>query len=99
MGSVLVEIVVFFLLMRFILGMLRSFKSAFSSKVKTTWGPRPVPRSAPMQHRGEVERDPVCGMFVSTEVSEKLIVGANTYHFCSRECMSKYEKSAQNAAS
>jgi YHS domain-containing protein len=39
-------------------------------------------------------RDPVCGMFVSTEVSHKLTIGNEVLHFCSRECLESYERKA-----
>jgi YHS domain-containing protein len=42
--------------------------------------------------RGETARDPVCGMFVSTELSHRLTRGKETLHFCSRECLERYEK-------
>ncbi|MGA2983181.1 MAG: hypothetical protein ABSG32_05170 [Terriglobia bacterium] len=44
-------------------------------------------------------RDPVCGMFVSTELSQQLTRGADTLHFCSRECLDKYQKDAEHVAS
>jgi YHS domain-containing protein len=44
-------------------------------------------------------RDPVCGMFVSTELSQQLRRGMDTVHFCSRECMEKYKKDVEHAAS
>jgi YHS domain-containing protein len=37
-------------------------------------------------------RDPECGMFVSTEVSHRLTHGNEVLHFCSQECLEKYEK-------
>lgn len=37
-------------------------------------------------------RDPVCGMFVSTEVSRRLTRGSETLHFCSQECLDRYQK-------
>lgn len=40
---------------------------------------------------GETARDPVCGMFVSTELSHKLPRGAQTLHFCSKECLERYQ--------
>jgi YHS domain-containing protein len=43
---------------------------------------------------GETARDPVCGMFVSTELSHKLGRGAETLHFCSQECLERYQKKA-----
>ena len=44
-------------------------------------------------------RDPVCGMFVSTELSHQLRRGTDTLHFCSRECLEKYQKDAEHVAS
>jgi len=41
---------------------------------------------------GEMARDPVCGMFVSTELSQRLHHHGQTLHFCSRECMDRYQK-------
>lgn len=50
---------------------------------------------APDSHQsrqGETARDPVCGMFVSTEVSVPLKENGKTLHFCSRECLERYQK-------
>jgi YHS domain-containing protein len=47
--------------------------------------------------RGRTARDPVCGMFVSTEVSHRLVRGNKTLHFCSQECLDRYEKKAVSA--
>jgi YHS domain-containing protein len=45
---------------------------------------------------GKTKRDPVCGMFVSTELSHRLVRGSETLHFCSRECLERYQKEAAN---
>ena len=42
--------------------------------------------------KGRTARDPVCGMFVSTEVSHRLVQGGETLHFCSQDCLEQYEK-------
>lgn len=42
--------------------------------------------------RGRTVRDPECGMFVSTEVSHRLTHGNEVLHFCSQDCLEKYEK-------
>lgn len=42
--------------------------------------------------RGEMARDPVCGMFVSTELSHRLNKGGRTLHFCSDECLEKFRR-------
>ena len=47
--------------------------------------------------RGHTARDPVCGMFVSTEVSHRLVRGKETLHFCSQDCLERYEKKAAKA--
>jgi len=46
---------------------------------------------------GEMARDPVCGMFVATEVSHRLKWKGEVLHFCSPECLQKYQ--AQTRAS
>ncbi|MBZ5515834.1 MAG: YHS domain-containing protein [Acidobacteriia bacterium] len=43
---------------------------------------------------GETARDPVCGMFVSTELSHRLRQGGETLHFCSRECLERFQTHA-----
>ena len=43
--------------------------------------------------RGEMARDPVCGMFVSTDLSHRLDQGGQTLHFCSQECLERYQRS------
>jgi YHS domain-containing protein len=48
---------------------------------------------------GKTERDPVCGMFVSTEVSHRFVHGSETLHFCSRECLERYQKEKANVLS
>ena len=51
-------------------------------------GQKPPPKSA----QGRTARDPVCGMFVSTEVSYRLEEEGRVLHFCSKSCMETYEK-------
>ena len=46
---------------------------------------------------GQTARDPVCGMFVSTELSHQLVEGNQTLHFCSRECLEQYQKNPAKA--
>jgi YHS domain-containing protein len=52
---------------------------------------QPPPRQT---HGGQTARDPVCGMFVSTELSHRLTLHGETLHFCSRECLERYQKEA-----
>ncbi len=46
---------------------------------------------------GETARDPVCGMFVSTELSHRLTRDNETLHFCSRECLERFQANAQKS--
>jgi YHS domain-containing protein len=41
---------------------------------------------------GKTSRDPVCGMFVSTELSHRLNWRGNVLHFCSEDCLQSYRK-------
>ncbi|MBZ5543834.1 MAG: YHS domain-containing protein [Acidobacteriia bacterium] len=50
--------------------------------------------SSPPAIAGETARDPVCGMFVSTELSHQLRRGGETLHFCSRECLERFQANA-----
>jgi YHS domain-containing protein len=51
-----------------------------------------APQAAPETRQGETVRDPVCGMFVSTELSHKLKQDGKLLHFCSQECLERYQK-------
>jgi YHS domain-containing protein len=49
-----------------------------------------APKSPPKGFGGELKRDPVCGMFVSTETSVKKTVRDEVYYFCSPACRDKF---------
>jgi len=57
------------------------------------------PRGPSLTRAGETKRDPVCGMFVSTELSQRLVRGSETLHFCSHECLERYQKEMANVSS
>ena len=101
MGSFLYEILDFVVLVLFLVALARKLGSLFQSPrihIRTSAGAPPSSRPA-ARHRGETARDPVCGMFVSTELSQQLRRGADTLHFCSRECLEKYQKGTEHVAS
>ncbi|MEJ2009139.1 MAG: hypothetical protein P8Z30_13455 [Acidobacteriota bacterium] len=50
------------------------------------------PKRSAKTVQGRMVRDPVCGTFVSTEVSHRLSQGGEVLHFCSQECLETYEK-------
>lgn len=75
------------------------------SAIRTLWGsahthfPPPGSASRPESGtghvaHGETARDPVCGMFVSTELSHQLKWNGSLLHFCSEECLKQYQKRA-----
>lgn len=39
---------------------------------------------------GQARRDPVCGMFVATELSVRAVVDGKEEHFCSTQCRDKW---------
>jgi YHS domain-containing protein len=99
MGSFLLDLLDFIILALFLWGMARKLGSLFRPPrvhVRTVGGAPPPSAAAP--HRGEMARDPVCGMFVSTELSHQLRQGKDTLHFCSRECLDKFQKESAHVA-
>jgi YHS domain-containing protein len=101
MGSFLIEILDFVIFALFVMAMLRKIGSLFRPtrvNIRTAaGGPAASPSTAP--HRAEMARDPVCGMFVSTELPHHLRRGKDSLHFCSRECLEKFLKDSEHAAS
>jgi len=101
MGSLLADIIEFIAMLLFLRAMVRGIVALFGSPrlqartVRRAPGPKP---SAPV-HRGAMVRDPVCGMFVSTELPHTLRQGRDTLHFCSLQCLEKYRKDATNVTS
>jgi YHS domain-containing protein len=53
--------------------------------------------SARPEIRGQTARDPVCGMFVSTEVSHRLEHDGRLLHFCSPECLHKFRSEVRHS--
>ena len=47
---------------------------------------------------GKMEKDPVCGTYVSPEISSKLEKSGHITHFCSAECRERYGRPAARAA-
>jgi YHS domain-containing protein len=97
MGRILdliIDIVTAVFVIRMIAGAVRGFfgpgRAPFHSHLGSS--ARPEGQSAPK--RGETVRDPVCGMFVSTELSHPLRWHGKLLHFCSEECLKRYRRSA-----
>jgi hypothetical protein len=47
----------------------------------------------------QLQRDPWCGTYVSPEISVRWQEAGRIEHFCSRECLDRYARSQQRAAS
>jgi YHS domain-containing protein len=96
--SYFVELI-FFIVVAKMLG--RALQGLFSPSLPRREG-RAVegdPGNSSRMRVGETKRDPVCGMFVSTELSHRLARGSETLHFCSRECLERYQKETANVSS
>ena len=66
-------------------------RSVFQSVKSAAAPPRPVSRQAPVvQAGGELKKDPVCGIYVSTAVSVTRNIDGELFYFCSKECRDKY---------
>ena len=85
------ELILAWVVWRFISGTLQQLfgERRSTPEPRLYTDPRTVRRPAVT---GEMARDPVCGMFVSTELSQRLQHHGQTLHFCSRECMERYQK-------
>ena len=79
----LIPLLLLFWLLR---GILRSILSGWSSEVTAT-PRRPMPTVSP---GGELKKDPVCGTYVSPEVSVSTRTKGETVYFCSAACRDKY---------
>lgn len=84
-----------FLFVRFFLPLLifwllrNIFRSMFASRNSAV--DYRSPRPAPAVHTGgELKKDPVCGTFVSVDVSVTKRIDGQTVHFCSAACRDKY---------
>jgi len=86
----LFDLIVAFFLARLVNRVLRQF---FGGPQSRFGGAGKRARAGREAVRGETARDPVCGMFVSTELSHRLNQGGQTLHFCSQECLERYQRS------
>ena len=78
-----------FLVFRFFWRLGRGILKAMGAAAEAS--PRQGGRTSSASVTGRTFRDPVCGTFVSTELSYKLNRGPETFHFCSPECRRKFE--------
>ena len=70
-----------------IISLLRSRARSFGPRAAGRPAPGPLP----------LFRDPICGTFVSPEVSIRIERAGQVEHFCSEQCRDRYLKSQQQA--
>ena len=91
--AILVQLVTLFLVLRFLWKLIRRLVRG----VQPTKKGQDRKSSTPFSGTSEKTfRDPVCGMFVSAELSYNLKLGSGAVHFCSAECMKKYQEQKSN---
>ena len=88
----LLDIIFFAAVLRIAYSALRTFFGPKAARSQVQGRPAPVSESGPSR---EMARDPECGMFVSTEVSRRMPWKGEVLHFCSQECMEKYQSRAK----
>ena len=67
----------------------RSFWRLMDGMIEAAGGAR---RGAPPQRAVKLQRDPVCGTFVSPTTALSLTSGKNTVYFCSERCRDEYSR-------
>ncbi len=77
-------IIVFFFVKKLLFSV---FSIGKSSRPKV---PRDSERNNPLVKRDQVEKDPVCGMFVAREAAVMLKTSEGDRYFCSEECRDKF---------
>lgn len=80
----IILVLIFLFLKRIILSLFSSGKSPGPEKRTGS------PRDMDLIKRDQVEKDPVCGMFVAREAAITARKNGETYYFCSEECRSKF---------
>jgi YHS domain-containing protein len=72
-----------------ILWLVRSiFRSIFGGNSRVV--ARPPQPAPPVSPGGELKKDPVCGTYVSSQISVTKRINGETVHFCSPACRDKY---------
>ena len=88
----IIDVIFLLATLRMVWGALRHL---FDPKTANTGNRGPAAAQTAAHPQGEMARDPVCGMFVSTEVSHPLKWRGQMLHFCSAECLEKYKSQSR----
>jgi YHS domain-containing protein len=91
--DIIFDLIMFAAVVRMLSGTVRRF---FGSGMAgfSPHGRSVPPNNATRTVQGETVRDPVCGMFVSKELSHRLNWHGQLLHFCSEECLQQYRRNA-----
>ncbi len=89
----MVRAVLYLLLAVLAITFLRSIIGILGKLIAGLLAPGPPSSSPPVSPGGELKRDPVCGVYISTASSLKLTEGGQVIHFCSTACRDKYRQS------
>jgi YHS domain-containing protein len=85
----MIRVVLYLFLAIILISVIRSVVGFLGKALGGLLGPS-ASRSAGPRLAGELKRDPVCGIYVSTATSIKRTVDGQVIHFCSVECSEKY---------
>jgi len=94
----MVRAVLYLLLAVLLITFLRSIIGILGKWIAGLLAPGPASTRPPVSPGGELKRDPVCGVYVSTAASLKLTEGGEVPHFCSAACRDKYRQSRRERA-
>jgi YHS domain-containing protein len=75
----------------------KSLRWLFGGRRQQRTAAAPAPPTGAEPRR--LHRDPICGTYVSSEISHTLEVAGEILHFCSDGCREKYRRGGQRTAS
>jgi YHS domain-containing protein len=90
----MIRFVVYLFLTVLLISVIRSIAGILGKAISgaSQAGPSGRRPAAEPRKAGELKRDPVCGIYISTATSVKRNVGGEVVHFCSVQCSEKYER-------
>ena len=83
--EIIVPVLIFTLLRSILRSLFQSKRTVVRPEVN-----RETPAQPPVVAGGELKKDPVCGIYVSTGASVTSRVDGQLVHFCSTACRDKY---------
>lgn len=87
----MVRAVLYLLLTVLVLTLLRGVLGILARSLPSLFQPGAAQHRQP-RAGGQLRRDPVCGAYVSEDISVRKTVGNKTYFFCSETCRDKHRE-------